>query len=73
MALTFKDYINSLPNQEESERARKIREISEACMVDRSAVYNWLNGKYEPKPLYKKIIAGVLNMPQADLFPETAQ
>lgn len=73
MALTFRDYINSLSNQEESERGRMIRKISEACMVDRSAVYNWLNGKYKPNPLCKKIIAGVLNMPQEDLFPETAK
>ena len=67
--MTFEDYMNSLSTEKVSEKYRKISEVSDACMVTRAQVYNWIAGRATPDALKRKTIAGVLNIPEDELFP----
>lgn len=68
--MVFGDYMNSLSTEKVSEKAAKIREIMEACMVSEVVVYNWMAGRTKPDALKRKVISGVLNMPANELFPD---
>lgn len=67
--MTFSDYMNSLSTEKVSEKKRKIAEVAEACVVTEVQVYNWIAGRATPDALKRKTIAGVLNIPESDLFP----
>lgn len=61
--------MDSLSTEKVSERAAKIREIMEACMVSKVVVYNWMAGRATPDALRRRVISGVLNIPEGELFP----
>ena len=67
--MTFGEYINSLSTEKISEKKRKIVEISKACCVTEIQIYNWTAGRTTPDALKRKTIAGMLNMPEEELFP----
>ena len=71
--MTLKDYIESLPKARTSIRAEKIKEIAQACSVDLPTVYNWINGVHGVRPIYRKTIAAIVNISEAELFPEDAK
>lgn len=68
--MTFKYYIDNKSNVAVSEKALAIKRIADACIVDISTVYRWLNGKCLPDPLKMKKISEITNIPVEQLFPE---
>ena len=62
--------MNSLSNKPVSEKTLMIRKIAEATNREELAVYNWISGRNKPDKLVRKIISGVLNMPEDELFPD---
>lgn len=63
--MEFKDYVNSLPN----ERETTILELAKLCRVSRQTVYRWLQGKFLPDPLKRRVIAEYLGKEEKELFP----
>lgn len=57
--MTFTDYIDSKSNVAISEKTLTINKIAEACVVDISTVYRWINGKCLPNPLKQQKIKEV--------------
>ena len=68
--MVFSDYMNGLSTERVSEKAAKITQIAQACCKSELTVYNWIGGRTSPSTLDRKVIAGVLNMPEGELFPE---
>lgn len=54
------EIIEGYDDTRQSPRGAKIEEISKACKVTLSAVYQWINGKTTPAPLYREKIEEVL-------------
>ncbi|MDR1624136.1 MAG: XRE family transcriptional regulator [Tannerellaceae bacterium] len=63
--MTFRDYINSLPNLKEKE----LKKIAEVTCSHITTVYRWMNGTVDPPKVKQKIIADVTGLPIEDLFP----
>ena len=68
--MVFSDYMNSLSTKAISEKKATIRKIADATMRDEQAVYSWIAGRNKPDKLARKIISGVLNRPESELFPD---
>ena len=68
--MVFSDYINSLSTEKESEKGRTINMIADACCKTVTVVYNWAAGRTTPSALDRKVISGVLNVPESELFPD---
>ena len=67
--MVFSDYMNSLSTEKVSEKAAMIAKLAEACCKNESVIYNWAAGRSMPSALDRKVISGVLNMPERELFP----
>jgi len=67
--MVFTDYMNSLSTEKKSEKAMMITRIAEACCKNETTVYNWIAGRLKPQALERKVICGVLNMSEEELFP----
>lgn len=65
--MSFKDYVDSLPNL----REEKIKEIAEVTCSHIGTVYRWMNGSITPPPLKQKVISEVTGLPIEVLFPTT--
>lgn len=61
--------MNGLSTEKVSEKAAKIHEVMDACMVSEVVVYNWIAGRTTPDALKRKTISGLLNIPVEELFP----
>lgn len=68
--MTFKYYIDNKSNVAISEKALEIKRIAEACMVDISTVYRWLNGKCLPDPLKMQKLSEITGISVEQLFPD---
>ncbi len=68
--MVFGDYMNSLSTEKISEKKRKLLEIAEACCVSEIVIYNWIAGRSTPDALRRKVISGLLNKPEKELFPD---
>ena len=62
----FLTYMNSLPNV----RVETINKIAEATCSSKMTVYRWLSGSVQVPPLKRKVIAKLLKIDEADLWPE---
>lgn len=63
--MVFKDYMKSLPNQQQE----TIKKLAEITYSTPAAVYRWVNGENTP-PLIKQLaIAEYLGMSVEELFP----
>ena len=68
--MVFSDYMNSLSTKAVSEKKAAVMKIAEATNRDEQAVYSWIAGRNKPDKLVRKIISGVLNIPEGELFPD---
>ena len=68
--MVFSDYMNSLSAERTSERGRRVKEIAEAVCKSEVVIYNWIAGRTTPSKLERKVISGVLNIPEKELFPD---
>lgn len=63
--MVFSDYINQLPNQ----RSNMIDLIASKTKTSRATVLRWIKGEIDPPPIKKEIIAEIIKIPVAELFP----
>lgn len=66
--MVFSEYINQLPSRT-SPRKELLDKIAEVCGKDYVTVSRWANGSIMPGMLERKAIAGLLNLPVDELFP----
>lgn len=67
--MTFKDYASSLSDVVLSERSLFVKKVAEACMVDVSTVYRWIQGKMVPDQLKQQKISEITGIQVDNLFP----
>lgn len=66
--MTFKDYIESLPETKTTERRAFINQIATQCAVHYSTVYRWISGKSQPDKLKQEKIAAITGLSITELF-----
>lgn len=69
--MTFQDYYRTIRQMPfETPSRRFIRAVAKACDRDEKTVQRWLYGYNEPSDEMKRKIAGYLNEPIEELFPQ---
>ncbi len=66
--MTFKDYIESLPETRTTARRVVINQIAERCGVHYSTVYKWISGKSKPDRLKQEKIVEMTGLSITELF-----
>ena len=64
--MVFNDYVKTLVD----ERKVLVDKLSLATKTHKSVVYRWLSGKVTPPPIKRDIIAKIVGIPAAELFPQ---
>ncbi len=57
-----------------SNRKKRIEvrhQIAERCGVSATTISNWMSGRTKPPRIYHKVLAEIMGIPVAELFPTT--